>query len=143
MNIPNLRIGQAGSLYVAVVFSIVIGIGSSIITTRVLGPDDYGNLKFIQNFFQLLSTIATLGILPTGALLLARQKESQGGKHELIGAILIITVVLSLFFMLVSALFSFAENADRSGGRFFWVLVLPNKFVLNPFSLNSLSTKSK
>ena len=106
----KLRFSQAGSLYVAVILSVVIGIGSSMITTRILKPDDYGNLKFIQNIYQLLATISSLGILPTGALLLARMKENDRSKHELIGAIILLTVVLSLVFMMLSAGFSFFEN---------------------------------
>jgi O-antigen/teichoic acid export membrane protein len=110
MSKVNFKYGQAGSLYIAVLLSIVIGIGSSIITTRILGPQDYGDLKFIQNFFQLLATIAPFGILPTGALLLARMRENDLRKSELIGAILLITAFLSLVFMTISVGFSFFEN---------------------------------
>jgi O-antigen/teichoic acid export membrane protein len=106
----KLRFGQAGSLYVAVILGVIIGIGSSMITTRLLQPDDYGNLKFIQNFYQLLATISSLGILPTGALLLARLKENDRSKHELIGAIILLTVGLSFIFILLSVGFSFFEN---------------------------------
>ena len=106
----KLRFGQAGSLYVAVLLSVIIGIGSSMITTRILKPDDYGNLKFIQNFFQLLATISSLGILPTGALLLARMKDGEANKRELIGAIILLTLILSMIFMGISIGFSFVEN---------------------------------
>lgn len=104
------KLGQAGSLYTAVVAGIIIGFISSIITTRILGPEGYGDMKFIQNFFQFLSILFAIGIFPSGALLLTRIGENNESKRELIGALLIITLILSFFSIIVSGIFSLFEN---------------------------------
>jgi O-antigen/teichoic acid export membrane protein len=105
------RVRQVGSLSTAVIASVVVGFVSSIVTTRILEPAGYGDMKFIQNFFQFLAILFAIGVFPSGALLLTRIGGNETGKQELIGALLIITSALSIFSILVAVGFSFIENA--------------------------------
>jgi len=51
--------------------SLAIGLVTSVINTRSLGPQPYGDLKFIGTLFLFLSTISTLGLFNTGSQVLA------------------------------------------------------------------------
>jgi len=100
---------QIGSLYISMVLGIAIGIGVSVINTRLLGPQQYGDLKFLQNLFTFVVTFLTLGIFVSGARLLA-QKKNEAIKNQLIGNLLILAVVISAVLIITLFIFSFFEE---------------------------------
>ena len=90
-------------------FGIFIGVGVSIINTRLLGPQQYGDLKFLQNLFSFFVTPMTLGIFVSGARLLAqRQNETQ--KQQLIGSLLLLATILSLLLIICMFIFSYYQE---------------------------------
>jgi len=105
------KVKQVGSLSSAVIGSVAIGFVSSVVTTRILEPEAYGDMKFIQNFFQFLAIVFAIGVFPSGALLLTKMGADDKGKKEMIGALLFITAILSLITIAVTAGFSFFENS--------------------------------
>ena len=52
--IENKKAKQVSALYGSMVFGILIGIGVSVVNTRLLGPQQYGDLKFLQNLYAKL-----------------------------------------------------------------------------------------
>ena len=105
----NQRLRQAGSLYAAMILTLIVGFVVSVINTRTLGPEGYGDLKFVNTVFQFLSVIGTLGLFTTGAQLLALYRAEDKTKYELIGALTIISLVISGALIAVSVLFSFLQ----------------------------------
>mgnify|MGYP006284689151 CR=1 FL=1 len=89
--------------------SVLVGIGISIINTRYLGKEQYGDFKFLINFFSLAVTFLTFGFFYTGGLLLARTDQNRK-KKELTGDILKIALLSSLLLIFVSLIFSFLEH---------------------------------
>lgn len=105
----NKKAKQVVSLYNSMVWGIVIGIGVSVINTRLLGPQQYGNLKFLQTLFTFVASFPTLGLFVSGSRLLA-QKKNETIKHELIGTLLVLAAIISLLLAIGLFAFSFFEE---------------------------------
>jgi O-antigen/teichoic acid export membrane protein len=89
--------------------SLAIGLVTSVINTRSLGPQAYGDLKFIGTLFLFLSTISTLGLFNTGSQGLAELMNEGAKRRELVGTLIVIAGLISGTFMLGAMLFSFFE----------------------------------
>jgi len=125
---------QVTSLYISMVFGIIIGIGVSIINTRLLGPKQYGDLKFLQNLFTFVVTFLTLGIFVSGSRLLA-QKKNVEIRHQIIGNLILLSTVISVVFIIILLIFSFFEEQifNNELGRIIRI-ISPLLFVF-PFKL--------
>ncbi len=122
------------SLFSSMVLSLFVGIVISIINTRYLGKEQYGDFKFLINLFSLAVTFLTFGFFYTGGLLLART-DKHGEKRTLTGAVLKLAAFSSLLLILISFIFSFLEH--RIFGNSLGPLIrysLPLLFIF-PFQL--------
>ena len=81
----------------------------SILNTRFLGPEGYGNLKFLQFLFGLTSTLFPFGIIVTVARIVAIEKYSET-KNEIMGSSLVLIISLSLLMAFSVFVFSFFEE---------------------------------
>ncbi|MHA1344072.1 MAG: lipopolysaccharide biosynthesis protein [Promethearchaeota archaeon] len=112
-NIKNLlgkkKVKQVSALYSSMVFGILLGIGISVINTRLLGPKQYGDLKFLQNLFGFIVPFLTLGVFVSGSRILAKRKNKKI-KHQLIGSLLIFATIISMVFIIGLFIFSFFEE---------------------------------
>ena len=113
VNFKNLlekkKAKQVSALYGSMVFGILISIGVSVVNTRLLGPQQYGDLKFLQNLFALIVTFLTLGIFISGSRILA-QRKNENINYQLIGALLIFAAAISIVLIIVLFIFSFFEE---------------------------------
>jgi len=100
---------QVGSLYASMMLSLILGLGINIINTRLLGPEQYGNLKFIQNLFNFVVPFLSLGFFTSGARLVA-QKKNENIKFQIIGSLTIWALVISVIMILGFIAFSFFQN---------------------------------
>lgn len=100
---------QIASLYGAMIMGIVVGIGISIINTRLLGPQEYGDLKFLQNIFSFAATFSTLGIFFTGSHILAKETYSDM-ENIVTGNLLVFAAIISAILSLAIFFFSFFEE---------------------------------
>ena len=91
------------------VFGLLIGIGVSVVNTRLLGPQQYGDLKFLQNLFAFVVSFMTFGIFVSGSRLLA-QSKNEAIKNQLIGNLLILAGIISALFIIGLFTFSFFEE---------------------------------
>lgn len=89
------KIKQVGSLYFSMIFVIGIGVFASVINTRLLGPQQYGDLKFIQTLFNFAILFFTFGIFVTGSKVVA-QKENEANKRKIIGALIFLASIMAI-----------------------------------------------
>ena len=128
------RLKQVGSLYTSMVLSIFLGIGVSVVNTRILGPKIYGDLKFLQTLFSFAAPFMTLGIFVAGSRLLA-QKENQDIRRQLTGNLLALAAALSVVFCLGLFIFSFFQN-QLFDNRLGWVIrVFSPLLFVYPFKM--------
>ena len=86
---------QVGLLYFVMVLNIFFGIGVSIVNTRFLGPQVYGEFKLISSLFMFLTTITAFGYYFSSGRLVA-QKKHEGIKHNLFGGSVVASFAISL-----------------------------------------------
>jgi O-antigen/teichoic acid export membrane protein len=98
--IQNTKVRQITSLYASLVLSVFAGIGVSVILTHNLSIEVFGDLKFIQNVCSFVVLFITWGYFYTGTLVIARSKDKTR-KHQLIGAITMITLIMSAIYVII------------------------------------------
>ena len=101
---------QVLSLLASYGLGIGLGIGTSVINTRILGPDSFGDYKFIQSIFDFLMVFFSVGVFHTGGRLIAYKKYEQN-RREIIGTLYVITGVIAVAFVLTTLAVSYAQDA--------------------------------
>ena len=114
------RVKQVGSLYLSMIISLIVGIGVSVVNTRLLGKEVYGDLKFLQNAFAFALTFVTLGLFYSGGRLVAKERNP-GVKVQLFGNMFVIASLMSLLLTGVFLIFSYPQEQifDNKLGYYF------------------------
>lgn len=90
---------QAIVLYVSTLSGVLIGMLVSILNTRNLAPNEYGDVRYVNNIIQMLSGIFLFGFFVTGSRLLAIAKNKEeaaqikGGLVTILGLTIILMMV--------------------------------------------------
>ncbi|MBN2570802.1 MAG: oligosaccharide flippase family protein [Ignavibacteriales bacterium] len=119
-------------LYLSMIIVVGLHFGISVINTQALGKQNFGDLKFIQNFFYIFSTVSTLGFFVSGGRLVAL-KENKDETHYIFGNLLLIASVISIILILIIiGLSSFQENIFNNKLGYILRIFAPLLFVF-PF----------
>lgn len=130
---------QAVFLYLCTVSAVFLGVFSSIINTRFLDPIQYGNVRYVQNAINLISSFLLFGFFLSGSRLLALSKNEE--KSREIRAVLVLILLVAIF-VLVSAVFicSFFHQSQELVANLF-ILSIPVCTV--PLLSNYVNTVSQ
>ena len=109
----NKRAKQVFSLYTSTILGLLVGIGVSVFNTRLLGEQQFGDLKFLQTLFVFVATIINFGVFVAGGRLLARSKEDSA-KPYLIGSIILITAVFAILQSVILFVYSYVPINEHS-----------------------------
>lgn len=128
------KVKKALVLYGTMIVGVIAGIALSMVNTRMLGKELYGDFKFIQNLFTFAQLFLTIGVFYSGGRLIAMQKD-QEKRREFYGTIIIFAAVVSLVLIALGAVFAMFEN-QFFGNNLKWIIMacLPLAFVF-PFQL--------
>ncbi len=128
------KVKKASVLYVTMIIGIVAGIVLSVLNTRMLGKELYGDFKFVQNLFTFAESFLTIGFFYSGGRLIALEKNAEK-RRELYGTLIILAALISLILIIFGLIFSFFEY-QLFGNGLKWVIIacLPLAFVF-PFQL--------
>lgn len=132
----NEKIRQIVILYLVNILSIPLGIFTSIVITRYLGAEIYGDYSLLVNIFNFAIVIFTFGFFQAGnrALILNHDKEKT---HEIYGAVLVILFCLFVLMSLCLGLYGILDINLRDKGLtnifiyllpFSWIFLLTNYF---------------
>lgn len=100
---------QIVSMLTSSALGIVLGIGTSVINTRLLGPEDFGDFKFIQSIFNILVIFFSVGIFHTGGRLLA-DKKFEHINRKITGGLLFLTAIISAGFIITTFISSYVQE---------------------------------
>ncbi len=128
---------QIVSLLTSYGLGIVLGMGTSVVNTRILGAERFGDYKFIQSIFDFLMVFFSVGIFHTGGRLIAYQKYEKD-KPQIIGTLYIITGIISFAFIVATLVVSYVQEDifdNRLGATI--RLCLPLLFVF-PFKVGMI-----
>lgn len=102
-------IKKSMALYSTMIIGVAAGIVISVINTRSLGKELYGDFKFLINFYSLVVSFLTFGSFYSGGRLLIKTNDPLR-KRIIINDTLIFGAISSLLLMAISFAFSFFEN---------------------------------
>jgi len=103
------KVKQILSLYSSTILGLVIGVGISVINTRFLGPESYGDFKFLIQLFNFVVMFLTLGFFFSGSRLLAKN-ENKEKAPSIKGSMMVYCAVISLLMIFVFFVFSFFQD---------------------------------
>src|SRR5438034_2873530 len=94
---PTTAARQTASLFVCQILGIILGFGTNLINTRILGPGDYGlyAATFAATDFVLL--FLDFGFFSSGARVLALRRGEPEQQRRLVAALILIAAALACF----------------------------------------------
>jgi len=121
----NKFIKQTTSLLSVNFLTIPLGFILSVLLTKILKENAYGNFIFIQNIFNIAITLGNLGLFYSGNRTILITKEATKIK-ELYGAELVLVGILSI--LLILALFTYGvldKNLEAKGIKSLFLSLVP------------------
>ncbi len=126
------KVRQVGALYSSMIAGVILGIIVSVLNTRILGPEAFGDFKYIHSLYSFLAILIAFGYLVTTSKLLA-EKKNNGIRKELIGSSLVICSILGLIFIVVMLLFSIIQRNYFAKDLSSLIIMLAPLFFFIPF----------
>lgn len=130
--LSDKKVKQVGSLYFSMILSIVFGVIVSIVNTRLLGPESFGDYKFIQSVYAFFAVILAFGFLVTVGKLLA-EKKNDSIRKELIGSSIVILSIIGFVFLISILIFSVIQKNIFSTDMSALLIMLLPLFYFIPF----------
>lgn len=119
-------------LYASMIIGVFFGIVVSVINTRFLGAESFGDFKFIHSVYYFFSIIISFGFLVTSSKLLA-EKKNDGIRKELIGSSLIISSCLGIIFVIIMLLFALFQKNYFAKDLSSVIMMISPLFIFVPF----------
>lgn len=101
--IINKNSKQAIVLYISTLSGVLIGMLVSILNTRNLAPNEYGDVRYVNNIIQMLSGIFLFGYFVTGSRLLAIAKSKEEAAQIKGGLVTILGLTVALMMLCMVA----------------------------------------
>jgi len=93
---------QVVVLYASSVVGMLIGVLNSVINTRSLAPELYGDVQYVQNIIFFVSSLLLFGFFTSGSRLLALSKDEEHSRRirGILCTILAITIIVLMLTMM-------------------------------------------
>lgn len=140
MNINKQR-KQVLILYGSTIIGVFLGVISSVINTRFLPPDEFGDVRYVQNLIGFISSLLLLGYFTSGSRLLALSKSNEYSR-KIRGAVIFVMVVTMLILSLSMFLFyiySLMNGIDNLSPLYLVSIFIGGNVIL----LNYINTTSQ
>ena len=141
----NQRVRQATTLYMASFAGIPLSIFTSIVFTRFLGPQGYGDFAFLDSLFDFARIIFPVGFFYAGNRALVLNKDRIMAR-EYYGATLVYLFLLFVAMFVMMAIYGVIDpNLGQKGLRGFYFYLLPFGwiFLMTPFFDNMLHADNR
>lgn len=127
--------GQVVILYAATVAGMLFGLLNSVINTRALSTQDYGDFRYVLNIIQFVSSVLLFGYFTSGCRLLALSRGERESRRirGILCVILGISIIIVMAVLAVLHSLSAARGADGAVSSLFLVAipVCGNVLLLN------------
>jgi O-antigen/teichoic acid export membrane protein len=124
--LKDTRFRQSTMLLVAMVLGMGINFIASIVTARALGPENFGDVKFIQTIWGLLAVLSTFGYFQSGSRILAVETEPKNIR-EINGTILFVSFLIGICLSIITAAMAYPIDS------FFHTHVSREMLILSPW----------
>lgn len=100
MKLKSILRSQSSILFIASMGGIFCGLIASVLNTRYLSPEEYGNYRYVYNIITFICSFLLFGYFVSGSRLLAIAKSKKEIK-QINGSMIIILLIAVLFIMLM------------------------------------------
>lgn len=138
INLTKQR-GQVLLLYITTLVGVFLGVISSIVNTHYVDPTVYGDVRYVQNIINFISSLLLLGYFQSGSRLLALAKDKEESR-QIKGCMVIILVVTSLILM-ISCLVCGCIHTEKNGLDYLFWISIP--VCISPLLLNYVNTTAQ
>lgn len=133
MNISKSK-KQVTLLYATSVIGLFLGITVSVLNTRFLSPIEYGDVRYVQNIINFVSSLLLVGFFTSGSRLLAVSDDEQYKKRirGIMCVILTITIIVVMLSMLVMSIYT--SIVEKPNLPYLFMIAIPvcgNVLMLN------------
>ena len=92
-------------LYIASFLGTLLGVLASIVNTRSLSPEFYGDVRYVQNIINFMASLLLFGYFLSGSRLLALSKDEKNSRsiRGVMVIILLVSVVILMAGVLINA----------------------------------------
>lgn len=107
MNISRSK-KQVALLYSTSILGLLLGVTVSVLNTRYLSPVEYGDVRYVQNIINFVSSLLLFGFFVSGSRLLAISDDEQHKRRirGIMCVILAITIAIVMLSMLVMSIYT-------------------------------------
>ena len=130
---------QVLMLYAATLIGVVLGFAASVINTRFLPKEDYGDVRYVQNLIQLVSWVLLFGYFFSGSRLLAVTDDNYI-RRKIRGTLVIILIACILTLAAATAVFGLAQFRNSVVSRLFFLSVPVSMY---PLLINYINTTAQ
>lgn len=135
--IKKLIKNQTTLLFVSSLVGVGLGLISSILNTRFLSPQEYGDYRYVYNIISFISSLLLFGYFVSGCRLLAVSKDS-GLNKRINGAMLIILVITVAIICIAMIVGSLIQDSFNTSVSYLFLVSLP--VCGAPLILNYINT---
>jgi len=129
---PHSRGAQSLSIYISTVGNLALSFVATTVSANALGPEGYGNVKFVTTIWSILSTLITFGFLSSACRVMVVEKEEKK-MRQVFGAALILALAMGLAIGLIVFLLSLVVDPIFHVNLASLVAVLAPFAILLPF----------
>lgn len=130
---------QVVLLYVTTMLGVFLGVLSSIINTNFMDPEDYGDVRYIQNIINFIASLLLFGYFLSGSRLLALSKDEKYSQR--IRGTMVVILGIASFILLLSTGICYFIHKNNSTVAYLFLVSLPVCF--NPLLLNYINTTAQ
>lgn len=128
---------QTSVLFLSSIIGVGLGLLSSVLNTRFLTPEEYGNYRYVYNIISFISSLLLFGYFVSGCRLLAISKDQEETKR-INGAMVIILAITSVSLIIVMVLASIIQKSLNDLVSNLFLISLP--VCAAPLFLNYINT---
>lgn len=112
-------------LYGASVIGLLVGILNSVLNTRSLSPELYGNVRYVQNIINFISSLLLVGYFTSGSRLLAISKDEAQSKAIRGAMCVILGCALVILMASMTALFFWNQSIGSDNLSLLYLIAIP------------------
>ena len=130
---------QAIVLYISTMLGVLLGVVSSVINTHALPPNDYGDVRYVQNIISFIASLLLFGYFLSGSRLLALSDNISYNRRVkgIMVVILALSAVILMAALAITGLFHVSQPAIKR------LLIISLPVSIYPLLLNYVNTTAQ
>lgn len=114
---------QVAILYFCTLWGVAAGVIASVINTHFLDPKDYGDVRYVQNIINLVSSLVLFGYFLSGSRLLALSNNIERTRR--IKGTMVIILSIAVAVVMTSCLVCYFISTEKQNVPFLFLVSIP------------------